>query len=40
MSKKIDSLAAQLAKILTSIDSGTVDVYKLTETFNIILTES
>lgn len=34
MNKEIDNLASQLAKILTSIDSGTVDVYKLTETFN------
>ncbi|NQE38376.1 hypothetical protein [Microcoleus asticus] len=34
MSKEIESLAAQFAKILTNIDSGTVDIYKLTETFN------
>lgn len=33
-SKEIDNLIQQLNKTLTSIDDGTVDIYKLTEVFN------
>ena len=34
MSKEINDLVLHLAKVLTDMNSGTVDIYKLTEAFN------
>ena len=34
MNKEIDTLAEQLKKILTDINSGTVNIYQMTEVFN------